>query len=551
MNVFIILLILIDLQSISGLFNPGQVLEIPQGKLRGLENRRRDYVKYLSIPYATFVGRYQNPGPPPLWDGIFNATRGNVFCAQLHKTMVPIGDEDCLTLNIYSPGQISYKKLLPVIVYIHGGGFMSGSSNELIYNPEPIVRKNVIVVVINYRVGAFGFLCLKVKGAPGNAGLKDQVAALQWVNKNIQTFGGDPQSVTIVGASAGGASVNYLMMSREARDLFHRAMIESGTAFSPFGFAQDPIERAALVASKLGYNTKNPFELLNIFTNASKADIINASIIEGTVDPMKRYIFRPCVEKQILGGYPFITKTPKQIMESGDYNKVPVIVGYNDKEGIMDESLLDDNLYQELEEHLDDTLPDNMVFTGYDQKSSLLKDLRDFYFQDNALDKSMADSVIDYFSDAFYMYPAVVLTRYLLRDNKHPVFNYYFQYSSRRNIIKIMNGSGDKKGASHGDEVFYMFEPIGLFALPKSKKDAVLINRMTTMWTNFARTGDPTSIRSSVLPLKWSASDNQTLRFLIIDETLQMDTLPNPDRIEFWQTKYSNYGIITQPRNKY
>lgn len=398
---------------------------------------------------------------------------------------IPIGKEDCLTLNIFTPAQINLKKLLPVMFYIHDGGYAAGNSNELIKNPEPLVNKNVIVVVINYRVGAFGFLCLKIKGASGNMGLKDQMAALQWVHDNIKSFGGDPQSITIFGTSAGAASVNYLILSREARGLFSRAIMQSGTALSPLAITFNPIERASLIAAKMGYSTKNPFEILRIFTNATMADIIMSSVVNKSVDPMMEYIFRPCVEKLIFGTKPFMTKSPRQLLEAGTYNQVPVIIGYNNKEGIMFARNFDEDVFYGLDQQFESILPDDLVFTSSKQRSRVASDVRDFYFGNAPLNSNITDSLVDYYSDAVFHYSAVSVAEYFIQSSKYPVFLYYFQYDSTRNAEK--QTIDNQTGAAHADEMFYLFDPIAL-TLTKSKKDAMMIDKMSTMWTNFAKT---------------------------------------------------------------
>lgn len=430
---------------------------------------------------------FQEPGPPPIWQDVLNATVGRTYCPQYYPKMaIPIGKEDCLTLNVFAPGQISLKKPLPVMFYIHGGGYAAGNNNELHSNPEPLVKKNVIVVVINYRVGALGFLCLKIKGAPGNVGLKDQMAALQWVNENIKLFGGDPQLITIFGTSAGAASVNYLMLSREARGMFSRAIMQSGTALSPFAVAFNPIERASMIAARMGYSTKNPFELLRIFNNATTTDIIMASVVNKSVDPMLEYIFRPCVEKQIFGSKPYMTKSPRQLMEAGIYNQVPVIIGYNNKEGIMFARNFDQDTFDELDQNFESMLPDDLVFTSSKQRSRVASDVRDFYFGDAPLNENVTDSLVDYFSDSVFHFASVSVAEYLVQSSKFPVFLYYFQYNSTRNVVKEM--LVNQTGAANADQMFYLFDPIAL-PLPKSKKDALMIDKMSTMWTNFAKTG--------------------------------------------------------------
>lgn len=139
-----------------------------------------------------------------------------------HKDMVTmkmVGSEDCLHLNVYTPHlpKQSADKKLPVMIWVHGGGFMAGSGDSDFYSPEYIVQEDVIVVTINYRLGALGFLYLPQEGISGNAGLKDQVLAFKWVNENIEKFGGDPNNVTLFGESAGGSSIHIHTLSERSK----------------------------------------------------------------------------------------------------------------------------------------------------------------------------------------------------------------------------------------------------------------------------------------------------------------------------------------------
>lgn len=157
------------------------------------------------------------------------------------------GSEDCLYLNVYTPSILPLI-LLPVMIFIHGGSFKSGSGNEEIYGPDFLVKNEVILVTINYRLGVFGFLSLQSKNIPGNAGMKDQVAALKWVKSNIENFGGDPNNITIFGESAGAASVSFHLISPLTKGLFKRAIIQSGSANCWWAQALEPRERAKALA---------------------------------------------------------------------------------------------------------------------------------------------------------------------------------------------------------------------------------------------------------------------------------------------------------------
>lgn len=359
--------------------------------------------------------------------GVFNASDTSIVCAQYHERLgLPTGVEDCLTLNVYTPGQVSYKRLYPVMVFLYGGGYKTGSNTNYLYNPQFLVQKGVIVVTVNYRLGAFGFLCLRIPGAPGNIGLKDQVAALQWIKENIRTFGGNPDSVTIFGGSAGSAYVSYLIMSPAAKGLFRRAIMESASALSPFAFSNDPIGRASLVAYNMGYNTKNPFEILQIFRNATKNQILMASATNSSVNLWSKYVFRPCIEKQTINSKPFLTMSPHEVLESGRYNKVSMIIGYNDKEGILYVKHFNKQLYKKLNDNFSDMLPDNLYFSNSSEKAKVASEVRTFYFGNRTINEESVDSMIDFISDVMFHYPSASTIEYFLNHKHLPIFNYYF-----------------------------------------------------------------------------------------------------------------------------
>ena len=183
----------------------------------------------------------EGPEPPAKWKGMRDATKYGAHCAQgrVFDDMVfqdSGASEDCLFLNVYAPADATDKSKLPVMFWIHGGGYSGGGSNEPRHNGDFLPLKGVVLVTINYRLGVFGFLATddlakEGNGAAGNYGLLDMVAALQWVKANIKNFGGDPDNVTIFGESAGSFAVSTLMASPLAQGLFQKAIGESGGAF--------------------------------------------------------------------------------------------------------------------------------------------------------------------------------------------------------------------------------------------------------------------------------------------------------------------------------
>ena len=205
------------------------VVTTRDGRVSGMA--RQGHVAFLGIPYAK-ASRFAAPEPAPAWSGVREATKIGLAAPQTSHMIAGFAasgpqDEDCLNLNVFTPACDDAKR--PVMFWIHGGGFTHGAGYEALYDGGPLaVSGDVVVVTINYRLGALGFLRLPEIGANGNQGLLDQVMALAWVRDNIAAFGGDPQHVTIFGESAGSASVGCLLTMPPARGLFRRAIQQSG-----------------------------------------------------------------------------------------------------------------------------------------------------------------------------------------------------------------------------------------------------------------------------------------------------------------------------------
>jgi len=242
--------------------DPAHALQLHQGAIDG--QRKDGVTRYLGIPYAgapVRERRWQAPLPAPSWPGTLHADHFKANCQQAPAPKAfrawtaeyliegPVS-EDCLYLNVWSPAADTPSAKLPVLVWIHGGGFTSGGATVPVYDGQALAAKGVIVVTINYRLGVYGFLshpALRNENpahASGNYGLLDQIAALRWVRENIAAFGGDAQRVTVAGQSAGAASVHELIASPLARGLFQRAIAESGSGMGgalPDGAASDAV----------------------------------------------------------------------------------------------------------------------------------------------------------------------------------------------------------------------------------------------------------------------------------------------------------------------
>lgn len=254
----------------------------------------------------------------------------------LFPNPVVTGTEDCLYLNVYKP--ITKCKKLPVMVYIHGGGFFSGTSSPSVHGPEYFMdTKKVIIVVISYRLGVLGFLSTGDENCPGNFGLKDQSMALLWVKKNIQAFGGDKNQITIFGQSAGAASAHMHMISPLSRGLFKNAILLSGNAIAPYNYVtRDPIELARRQASAVGIpspETLDNSELIHLFRQIDGKELVESvyKLKFWSVDPLTLY--RPVIEPE--GDMAFFTENPLDIWKNGDFKQVSWLNSVVEHEGFV------------------------------------------------------------------------------------------------------------------------------------------------------------------------------------------------------------------------
>jgi para-nitrobenzyl esterase len=308
---------------------PGDPVTVDGGKVAGtlLQSGVR---AYFGIPFAAPpVGdlRWREPQPVKAWSGVYAADRMGAECIQAlrnHDINHYFGEEatseDCLYLNVWAPATAAGGQRLPVIVFIYGGGFTIGSSGMANYGGEQLARKGVVFVNFNYRVGALGFMAHpaltaeRPQRASGNWGLLDQVAALEWIGRNIARFGGDPARVTIVGQSAGAASVSYLQASPLARGLVHRVFGMSGNAIVP-----GPGRTASLADAEAAGSR---FQALLQRGSIAAMRQLAADRILAAQNSDGAPRFQPVVDGR------FLPQTPQQIFDAGRQNDVPVLLGY-------------------------------------------------------------------------------------------------------------------------------------------------------------------------------------------------------------------------------
>jgi len=428
---------------------------------------------FEGIPYAAPPDgdlRWKAPQPPANWPGVRKATEFGARCMQ-----GPIyGDmnfrdngpsEDCLYLNVWTPAK-SAAAHLPVMVWIHGGGFVAGSSSEPRQDGQNLAKKGVVVVSFNYRLDIFGFFADSALAkesahhAAGNYGLLDQVAALQWVKDNIAAFGGDPQNVTIFGESAGSFSVSALMATPLSRGLFHRAIGESGAFFGtslPLATLADAEQIGAKFAKSIGAK--------------SLADLraIPAEKLLGEYLAAGKFAF-----PQDIDGY-FLPDDVRSIFAAGKQARVPLLAGWNHDE---------DNFSAVFGKQAP-TAKNFIAFarsTFGDRAHEFLK-----LYPANS-DEEAIQSANDLAGDDFIAYSTWKWLEMQLLTGHSSVYRYEFDDAPPRST-----GAGLETpvGAYHSAEIEFVFETLPSKNLPWRPGDFQLSDLISSYWTNFAKTGDP------------------------------------------------------------
>uniref|UniRef100_A0A4W6E765 Carboxylic ester hydrolase n=1 Tax=Lates calcarifer TaxID=8187 RepID=A0A4W6E765_LATCA len=326
------------------------IVQTRAGRVRGirLPVPDRSYVTaFLGVPFAEPpVGkrRFRRAEPKRPWTGVYEANTYPNACYQFVDTSFPgfqgsemwnpnrEMSEDCLYLNVWVPSSPRPHNLT-VMVWIYGGGFYSGSSSLDVYDGRYLAHsETVIVVSMNYRIGAFGFLALHGSSeAPGNVGLLDQRMALQWVQDNIHFFGGNPKQVTIFGESAGGASVGFHLLSPDSRPTFTRAILQSGVPNCPWA-SVSPAEarrRATLLGKLVGCNGGNDTELVDCLRGKTPQELIDQEwqVLPWSGPAIFRFSFVPVVDGEVL------PDTPEAMLNSGNFKDTQILLGVNQDEG--------------------------------------------------------------------------------------------------------------------------------------------------------------------------------------------------------------------------
>ncbi|XP_028170623.1 venom carboxylesterase-6-like [Ostrinia furnacalis] len=519
-----------------------------QGLILGHKSPNYDVFEFLNIPYATAptgVNKFKAPLPPPSWNDTFDALDRGIICPQLNlATPDPNIQiiEDCLVANVYVPDTNDTN--LPVVVLIHGGSYNFGFGAMV--SPNVLVNsKKIIAVSFNYRLGIYGFLCLGTEVAPGNAGMKDQIALLRWVRDNIVSFGGNPEDVTIGGCSAGGSSVDTLMLSKMSNGLYHKVISESGCSLSQFAIQMDPLENAKQHAVSLNFTNANNIDALGEFYASLSLDVLTASAAMNVASGRPYVLFQPCVEKDLGGGEEmFLEEAPINIWRKGSYMKVPTLYGYTDKEGMHLAQFL--TVFQEeMNTQFWNFLPVDLKFDNEERRNSVGIAARDFYFG-GEVNASKVVEFIDFMTDTIFSHSILRAVSLQIEAGNDQVYLYEYGF------VKNNSVNSPVLGAAHCEQAAVA---LGILGDNPSDELLAMSEKMGEIYLNFITTGSPTPQNSSLLeswPV-WPSVNATASRspYYLIRNITEVLSYPIKERAEFWDKVYleNDIRIPVSPSN--
>ncbi|MEM8897466.1 MAG: carboxylesterase family protein [Bacteroidota bacterium] len=491
------------------------LITIDNGLIRGLASSQGIKV-FKGIPFAApAIGelRWKAPQPVKSWEGVRTCTTFAAsaiqnepipFLCWSEEYLIPKEpiSEDCLYLNVWTGASLPDEKR-PVLVYIHGGAFISGGSACPVYDGEALAKKGVVVVNFNYRLGAFGYLAhpsLSKESAhqvSGNYNLLDMIAALKWVQRNIAAFGGDPENVTIAGQSAGAVAASYLSSSPLAKGLFHKVIAESGASFFRTGNNEDTFSLAS--AEKKGVDFANALGCTTLEElRATAAD----SILAAT-----RGFDLPVIDGYVLA------ENSVSAYEKGTQMDIPILMGWNKDDlegGPITLTAFRENVQKRFGELSEEFLSEYPAGSDEEATQSLAHMIRD-----------------ENIGMGMYAW-----AKWQQKTGKSKVFLYNFH----RDLPG--NSNGRDFGAFHSGEIPYAYDNLHMLDRPWTDIDHRIADMMSDYWVNFMSSGDP---NASDLP-KWEPYDPVEELVMIFDSITELSSLPTKDKLALWE-KYHSSGF--------
>ncbi|XP_042894114.1 cholinesterase 2-like [Penaeus japonicus] len=540
---------------------------VAEGRVSGItetSTKGKEFLSYYGLPFAKPpVGelRLKDPVKAEGWKGVRDGSKQPSSCLLVPLAFSAMGiilpsadlrgDEDCLYLNVFTPKRIKSGKKLPVMVWIHGGAFLSGGSHE--YLPHVLMNHDIVLVVLQYRLGILGFLSTEDEVIPGNFGLKDQTLALHWVQENIHHFGGDAARVTIFGESAGAASVHYHILSPKSKGLFHRAIMQSGSALAPWARQ----EGLRSVAEEVGRAMGCPEGGGSNGILACLQKVEGRQLAASFQDFMKWFILPPVAVPRVDGD--FLPDHPARLMRDGDFNHVDLMAGITREDGaiITNPMLIRKDLLPTLQNNFS-TIGPLSLMVGPEVQDSVAFSTKVYqhYLSDLTIDRDHIEEITKLNTDYSFAIPHDLTTLYHSRVPGLATFRYELVHRSQLSMGDFFNADTGRHWIPHGDDLYYLFAGGPLLVRRhladrptdlQSHEDLRLRDVITTTWTNFAASGNPTPDDS--LGFKWEAVTEDDLRYLALEPSPAMEADRRQEVRDFFASLPSKMNHIFHPEH--
>ncbi|KAF0310437.1 Carboxylesterase 4A [Amphibalanus amphitrite] len=529
--------------------NLSLVVTTTGGTLQGTTLRSllgNEFFAFKGIPYAEpplAELRFQPPEPHSGWSGVRDASQFGQRCVQADMfTGEPAGGEDCLFLNVYTPRLPSEREdiRLPVMVWIHGGGFIMGDGDETLYGPQYLLDQQVVLVTLNYRLGPFGFFTTEDEAAPGNYGLRDQVLALRWVQDNIEAFGGDADEVTVFGESAGGASIGLLVLSPLAEGLFTRAISQSGASFSNFAASGSAQRKyAKRHAELLGCDTSSSTAIVECLREKPASEIMSAlsQVDKPSIIPSFVIVYLPRVDAEAPA--PFLPEDPHVALKNGRFNRVPWMNGMTRDESVGTVGMLPPKFLAsppDLKAWGNELLE---LGDATDDPAEIAGSIYRFYFGEDHSGEVDKQRLVDLLTDRTF---AVSISKEIELASIHtPVYKYIMDHTGpgRLKLLDVFTSllglprpAGEDLGVAHGDELMYLFLPSIGAPVELGSPEHKVVRFMVSVWTSFARHGYPSS--DVVLMPRWPAYTTDRQQHMWLSTEPRLGQAAFSERLSFW-----------------
>ncbi|XP_050499760.1 juvenile hormone esterase [Diabrotica virgifera virgifera] len=537
--------------------NADILVTTPNGLIRGRQEysqRGISFYAFQEVPFAKppvgdlrFKERRCRYGPADNWEGVLDTVKNRKVCVSQGVVDDPALEEteDCLYLNVYTPRYPSSNESLPVIFFIYGGGFVVGYATFDEIGPHYMMEHDVIVVTANYRVGLMGFLSTEDESIPGNFGLKDQHLAFKWVQENIKAFGGNPARVTIMGHSAGSASVAYQLMSKKNQGLFWGGVMLSGSSLSPWSYQRNARKYAYMMAkslnSSIDENTPSR-EVRDLFLRVSANDLKHASWkLPAFEDQLiSGFMFAPVIEPE--GEDALITEPMYSALDNGHMLQVPIMIGISSEERIWDAA--NATSFKALLETYDNNVTkfvnDDMHLTDQTLREEVGNAIRKVYV--DGLIQDNFGRAVKFFSDTSFA--RGIMQHALLQSEYSEVYFYEFSYYGPDFAGWRPTIAGADK-INHADIDPYLWVKNNVSNLDTFTKDDVLASeRLRILVTNFAKRLYPCSDYTDILGVEyWPTVKPKNFQYMNINNTLEVQRDLKQDVHPKMVEIYTKYAI--------